>query len=144
MPLVNTTLGPILGAALVGVDQFLGVPYGNAARFQAATVRTQKYNETPLSGLRFGPACYQFLNKTSTYGHEFSCFVANIWRPTNATPGSKLPVLVYVPGGENAFGEDGPYNASQVARDQNAVYVGINYRVGPFGFLAFEDFARIS
>lgn len=142
MPIVNTTLGPILGAALLGgggVDQFLGVPYGNAQRFRAATVWSTPYATRPLNALTFGPACFQFLTSNTTYGQEHGCLIANIWRPSSAAPADKLPILVYVPGGENAFGEAGPYNASQLAADQRAVVVGINYRVGAFGFLAFAE-----
>eukprot|EP00965_Chrysotila_dentata_P080525 2656887-Pleurochrysis_carterae.AAC.1 len=46
---------------------------------------------------------------------------------------------MYVPGGENDFGEAEPYNASQLAADQHALVASINYRVGPFGFLYFEE-----
>ena len=140
MVLANTTLGPILGLALAtGVDQFLGVPYGHAERFRAAEVRVAPYGQRPLPALKFGPACLQFLNNVSTYGDEYTCFVLNIWRPRNVSVGDNLPVLVYVPGGENAFGEAGPYNASELAAAQNSIVVGVNYRVGPFGFLAFAD-----
>jgi para-nitrobenzyl esterase len=138
--LVNTTLGSLLGVALpAGCDQWLGVPYGHAVRFQPAEVRTLPYATSPLPALDFGPACLQFLTNTTTYGSEHGCFVLNIWRPSDATPSDKLPVLVYVPGGENAFGEAGPYNASELAVAQRAVVVGVNYRVGPFGFLSFAE-----
>lgn len=139
MALANTTLGIVLGAAYTGFDQFLGVPFGEAKRFEAGLLRTTPYNQQPLKALKFGPACLQFLNESSVYGAEHGCLVANIWRPSGAGKDSALPVLIYVPGGENAFGEGSPYNASSLSVDQQTVVLSINYRVGPFGFLAFEE-----
>ena len=38
-----TTLGMVRGNAIPGADEFLGIPYGDANRFEAATTRTAKY-----------------------------------------------------------------------------------------------------
>jgi len=44
-----------------------------------------------------------------------------------------------VPGGSNDYGEAEPYNASAMAAHQNAIITSINYRVGPFGFVALRE-----
>jgi carboxylesterase type B len=138
--IANTSLGTLVGLHLSsGVKQFLGVPYATASRLEAAQPRTRRYTPDPLPALDFGPACLQFLTANTTYGAEVGCLVLNAWLPPTAGATSSVPTLVYVPGGENAFGEAGPYNASQLALDQHVVVAALNYRVGPFGFLAFEE-----
>ncbi len=141
-PIAETTLGPVVGNALVGSDEFLGMQYASANRFSAAETRTAPYDPRPLRATAFGPACLQTLTDMTTYGVEFGCHVINVWRPRGASAGEALPVLLYVPGGENDFGEAEPYNASQLAANQRAVIASINYRVGPLGFLHFESEAR--
>jgi len=141
-PVVKTSLGSVLGNALHGSDEFLGMLYGDAERFGPAKVRSEPYAAQLAQATSFGPACLQTLTSTENYGVEHGCHVINIWRPTGATAADKLPVLMFVPGGSNDFGEAEPYNASQLASTQRAVIASINYRVGPLGFLFFESEVR--
>ena len=138
-PVVSMTIGAVRGNALGDVaDEFLGIPYGDAPRFEPAVVRTAPLEGT-LDGSYFGPACLQVLTNVTTYGVEHGCHVLNVWRPAGAAADAALPVIMFVPGGSNDFGEAEPYNASMLASAQHAVVASINYRVGPFGFLAFEE-----
>ena len=138
-PTVSMTIGAVRGNALGDVaDEFLGIPYGDAPRFEPAVVRTAPLEGT-LDGSYFGPACLQVLTNVTTYGVEHGCHVLNVWRPAGAAADAALPVIMFVPGGSNDFGEAEPYNASMLASAQHAVVASINYRVGPFGFLAFEE-----
>jgi len=136
---VRTALGDVRGNAFPSFDEFLGIPYGSAKRFEPATPRTEHFEKSPLDATYFGPACLQTLTNVTTYGSEYSCHVLNCWRPSGATAGADLPVLLFVPGGSNDFGEAEPYNASALAAAQHALVCSINYRVGPFGFVAFEE-----
>lgn len=65
----------------------------------------------------------------------------NVQAPTNATSGSKLPVMVYIQGG--GFNTNGNPNVNGTglieAADGNLVFVALNYRVGPYGFLTNGD-----
>jgi carboxylesterase type B len=92
--------------------------------------RTKPFDATPLEATYYGPACKQILSSTSNYGVEFGCHVLNIWRPKGTTADAKLPVMMFVPGGSNDYGEAEPYNASAMAAHQNAIITSINYRVG--------------
>jgi len=112
---------------------------GTAERFEPAVPRSKGFDQNPLDATYFGPACLQTLTNVTTYGSEYSCHVLNIWRPAGVGPGANLPVLLFVPGGTNDFGEAEPYNASIMASDQHAVICSINYRVGPFGFVALKE-----
>lgn len=143
-PLVRTSLGKVLGNALPTADEFLGIPYADAARFKPALERSRPFDKDPLGAHYFGPACLQTLTANTTYGVEHGCHVLNIWRPAASptrltSPRASLPVMLFIPGGSNDFGEAEPYNASLMAANHHALICSINYRVGPFGFLAFSE-----
>lgn len=138
-PEVRTSLGVIRGNALLEAEEYLGIPYGSAARFTAAKPRTNAFDDQPLIATYYGPACKQTLTANKTYGLEHGCHVLNVWRPAHTAADAKLPVMLYVPGGSNDFGEAEPYNASQMAAHQHAIICSINYRVGPFGFVSFAE-----
>ncbi|MEZ5167721.1 MAG: carboxylesterase family protein [Acidimicrobiales bacterium] len=65
------------------------------------------------------------------------CLTAEIWTP--ALDGSR-PVLVWIPGGRFQIGGAGlaTYDGSRLATEGDVVVVGLNYRLGAFGFLALE------
>ena len=66
-----------------------------------------------------------------------------MYAPANATTESRLPVYVYLQGGgfiQNA----GAYNGAPLvkASGMQIVVVDLNYRVGPYGFLASDEIQR--
>lgn len=65
----------------------------------------------------------------------------NVFKPSNATAKSKLPVWLYIQGGGYATNSNANYNGTEViqASGQGIVFVNFNYRVGLFGFLASEE-----
>ena len=96
----------------VEVDQFLGVPFATAKRFEAPMDFHGTYPAGGMSAENWGPACMQVANDPSqTYGSE-DCLKANVWTPHKAWEGKKLPVMVFIYGGSNQFGEAEPYNMS--------------------------------
>lgn len=121
------------------VDQFLGVPFAWAKRFESPTDFQAKYPGGMLQAKMWGPACMQVAaDPSATYGSE-DCLKANIWRPHWAAPGSELPVMVFIYGGSNQFGEAEPYNMSALAAFHRVVCVSFNYRTGPIGWMAFQE-----
>ena len=69
------------------------------------------------------------------------CLVLNIWTPPfapDAVPAgdTALPVMVFIHGGSNVWGYGGQYDGQYLATRHNLVIVSINYRLGPFGWLA--------
>ena len=105
----------------------------------------------------WGHACLQVLSEKATYGSE-DCLKANVWQPraqagsTEGAPDSAAaaaaaaaplkPVMVFIYGGSNQFGEAEPYNMSGIAAYHDAVCVNFNYRTGPIGWMAFEEDAE--
>jgi para-nitrobenzyl esterase len=72
------------------------------------------------------------------------CLYLNVWTPAeNAT--AKLPVMVWIHGGAltRGSGSTGIYDGEALAR-RGVVLVTINYRLGPFGYLAHPALSRES
>jgi carboxylesterase type B len=64
----------------------------------------------------------------------------NVWAPPNATSSSNYPVKVWIyGGGEQGGGIQNPeYDGCNLAVN-NALVVGISYRLGPLGFLTLAS-----
>ncbi|KIJ19264.1 hypothetical protein PAXINDRAFT_8620 [Paxillus involutus ATCC 200175] len=72
------------------------------------------------------------------------CLTLNVIAPADATPDSKLPVVVWIYGGGFEEGASSPYNGTvivdkAIALGVPAIYVSMNYRLNAFGFLASQE-----
>lgn len=123
---------------------FRGVPYaqppvGDARWRPPAPVE-------PWDGVRpaqaFAPACWQRANDMSSLyargglDRSEDCLHLNVWTPA-ADAGAALPVMVWYHGGGHNAGVGSPriFDGAALAR-RGVVLVTLNYRLGPFGFLA--------
>jgi len=71
------------------------------------------------------------------------CLFINVWKPANAAPGAKLPVMVWIFGGGFVFGGgSSPSNSGVQFAKQGALLITFNYRVGRFGFFAFPALSK--
>ena len=135
---VGTTEGPVEGVEDDGVYVFRGVPYAappiGDLRWKPPGAAIPR-DEVFLAD-EFGHACVQILPFLGATGDE-DCLVLNIATPSS---GNDLPVLFWIHGGGFALGEgaqaDGGTLGDEIARETGSVVVSINYRLGPFGFLA--------
>ena len=88
--------------------------------------------------IKFAPSCPQppqrFVRDISGPQSE-DCLYLNVW--TTAERGDGRPVMVWIHGGSFAIGSGSQptYDGSHFAED-GVVEVTINYRLGPFGFMA--------
>ncbi|HUG11148.1 MAG TPA: carboxylesterase family protein [Opitutaceae bacterium] len=89
----------------------------------------------------FGPDPYQGDGKGNL---SEDCLYLNIWTPAKSAD-AKVPVLVWIYGGGFSFGSNSTpvHNGEHLAR-KGVVLVTINYRVGPFGFLAHPELSAES
>jgi len=72
------------------------------------------------------------------------CLYLNVWTPAKRS-GEPLPVMVWIHGGGYTFGSASQplYDGTRLAR-RGVVFVGINYRLGPLGFLAHPQLSAES
>jgi para-nitrobenzyl esterase len=111
----------------------------------------------PWTGVRpadkFSPACTQNLAGsrlpwTEEYMHQGEqsedCLYLNIWTGAKSQD-EKRPVMVYIYGGGFTEGSNAVavYDGEALAR-KGVVQVGINYRLGPLGFLAHPELTKES
>ncbi|MEH6559341.1 MAG: carboxylesterase family protein [Oceanicoccus sp.] len=159
VPLVNTAGEVLIGkwsAERKQQAQFFGIP------FAAPPVGENRFrppaDHTPRSGqqsaTQFGPACVQEQGNPDWYrsvargvGAENAvipdlenisedCLTLNVWTE-NLSGKEKWPVLVWIYGGSNrnGFAHEPNYQGHNIAT-KGVVYVSINYRVGPLGFIS--------
>ncbi|MGI6178014.1 MAG: carboxylesterase family protein [Eubacterium sp.] len=142
--IVTTGKGKIQGTMTDGVYRFLGVPYAEADELFMPAEEVPAW-EGILDASDYGPVSYQssVSGSTGSGAAEYSndCQNLNIWTP--GTDGEKRPVMVWLHGGGLAFGSanDAAYDGANLAGNQDVVVVGVNHRLGVYGFLdlSFAD-----
>ncbi len=142
---IATTSGLVQGKVAGRTWTWQGIPFAAAPvgplRF-APPVDTACWQGVKQT-TSFGPACLQKTASGETIGSE-DCLSLNVWAPDTANAASALPVLVFIHGGGHQQGSasqqlpDGSYmyDGQHFAERSDAVVVTIEYRLGPFGFLA--------
>ena len=140
-PVIQTASGMVRGVKEGDVDVFKGIP------FAAPPVGEFRWRPpqpvTPWEGVRdakeFGPTCAQggwgAAPGTIAEGSSEDCLYLNVWKPSGARQGAKLPVMVWIHGG--AFvGGSGNTSGNGFA-NKGVILVSINYRLGRLGHFAF-------
>ncbi|RYZ76631.1 MAG: carboxylesterase family protein [Proteobacteria bacterium] len=138
----KTPYGDVEGVEHSSTFSYLGIPYAaapvGANRF-APPMPPAKWTK-PLAARSFGPACAQLDLVSKKMKGQEDCLTLNIWRPKLIS--RPLPVLVFIHGGGNTIGSSAEeifgkklYDGTKLAEAGNIV-VTLNYRLGPFGFLA--------
>lgn len=149
-PTARIESGLIEGRDDGDVSAFLGVPFGADTgganrwrepqpvkpwkRVRKATAYGDNCPQVPSSAL---PAARPWTDEYKAPGPASeNCLFLNIWTPSK-TAAAKLPVMVWIHGGGFAQGSGSVplYRGSRLAA-RGIVVVTINYRTGPFGFLA--------
>ncbi len=146
-PEVTTPLGTLRGVREDGLLRFRGVRFATAGRFEPPRPVTPW--EGTRDALAEGAMCPQppftlallALPKPIRPMDE-DCFFLNITAP-DAPSEALRPVMVWIHGGSyvNGSGGGGIYDPARLVRDGDVIVVGINYRLGAFGFLALEGVA---
>ena len=151
---VSTEHGMLEGAwsqADASIGVFRGIPY---AQPPVGNLRWRAPQDlAPRTGVRqattFGAACWQsysddaFVWSRGEFPRSEDCLHLNIWQPekTDAT----APVMVWFHGGAHTggFAHVELFDGTELAR-QGVVVVTVNYRLGPWGFLAHPALAEES
>ncbi len=139
-PMAETASGPVAGRSEDGIAVYRGLPYaappvGDLRWRPPQPVR--KWTE-PRDATAFGPACMQSGEAWPPWSPagptSEDCLTLNVWSPEG---GHGLPVMVWIHGGGWSAGSAAiaAYDGAALAR-RGVVLVTLNYRVGPFGFMA--------
>ncbi|KAJ7630257.1 Alpha/Beta hydrolase protein [Roridomyces roridus] len=162
-PIVSLSYGTFQGFNTGNLTAFLGVPFGQAGRFEVP--RAPGILHGVQNATNFGPTCPQQSSSLSIpAGVQFpdigngetlpdtpvviseDCLTLDVYKPATASAKSKLPVFVWIYGG--GF-EDGnsrntnldPIVERSISTGSPVVVVAINYRLTAFGFLAGKEVA---
>ncbi|WP_097004600.1 carboxylesterase family protein [Lacrimispora amygdalina] len=126
-----TTYGPVKGVQKGDILTWYGIPYGKAPvgelRWKAPMAPDTWTEE--LDCTEESEQAIQ-LSGTEVKGSE-DCLKLNVY----AKEGSKnLPVLVFIHGGNNQTGKAGEIPGADLVKNDNCVYVSVDYRLGLLGF----------
>ena len=147
----HTPSGPVRGYVADGIEIFRGIPYaeppvGELRWKEPVAVKpwrkvlpcTEHCSACPQPGVSAMEGG-EGIGDTSE-----DCLYLNIWSPAKKPPES-LPVMVWIHGGAfmTGAGSQPGYNGAKLA-GKGVVVVTLNYRLGPFGFLAHPALSRES
>jgi para-nitrobenzyl esterase len=148
---VRTDAGLIEGtpASVSHGASFKGVPYA------APPVGDLRWKPpqavTPWPGVRkatgFAPRCMQgriFEDMVFRDEPSEDCLYLNVWTPSTP-PSNSLPVMVWIHGGGFVAGSASePRQDGERLAEKGVIVVGINYRLGAFGFFAHPELTKES
>jgi para-nitrobenzyl esterase len=141
---VKTDTGVVKGLVQGESRMWRGIPYAAPPVGPLRWKKTQAAE--PWDGVKetfeLGPNCAQVFSPFGSASTDEDCLYLNIWAPSDK---HDAPVLVWFHGGAFAFGSGGEtyYNGQHLAETQGVVLVAVNYRLGPFGFLAHAGLAAV-
>ncbi|CAL5865911.1 uncharacterized protein PFLUO_LOCUS117 [Penicillium psychrofluorescens] len=110
-------------------------------RFEPPKAYNKQYPNGQLDATKAPASCIQFgaeFDATGTILED--CLYLDVWTPSNATKDSNLPVKVWIYGGSDTSGgiSKGLFDGCNTAAE-GSIFVSINYRVGPLGFMALNS-----
>lgn len=151
-PVVRVDSGQLQGVVDNGVISYKGIPFAAPPLGDLRWRPPQPV--APWTGIRqatkFGADCMQVRfgpppvpGAPSEPAPSEDCLYLNVWSPSNATPGAKLPVMFWIYGGGFVGGSSAlPLTSGTQFAKQGVILVAANYRVGRFGFFAFPALVR--
>ena len=142
---VETAAGNVEGVMVDGIRSYQGIPFAAPPvgdRRWRPPQPVEAWGQRTLRAHSFGPECMQApYGAGSFFGGPPAptaedCLYLNVWTGA-ADAAERRPVMVWIHGGAltRGSGSTGIYDGTALAA-KGAVAVTINYRLGPFGYLA--------
>ncbi|OLN93305.1 putative secreted lipase-like protein 7 [Colletotrichum chlorophyti] len=165
---VNAPAGTIIGQSFASVETFAGIPFAQPPIGPLRLRPPQRLNASlgTFNATGIAASCPQFILSEgsrnillnvvgslltfpifqSITGQE-DCLTVTVQRPSGTRADAKLPVMFWIFGGGFEMGSTVSYNGANFVRDGSSmgepfVFVGVNYRVGGFGFLPGREVLR--
>ncbi|MBQ1506277.1 MAG: carboxylesterase family protein [Erysipelotrichales bacterium] len=152
----STSLGTVTGNSYGDCNEFLGIPFAKAERFEYA--KPVDHWNNPLDATTMGKICPQYRQYYPHYesaerrfyfkefrkGLEFTygedCLNLNIYTPKDP---KNCPVILYFHGGgfNSGSNNEEPFRGYGFAK-KGVITVFANYRVGILGYLTHEDIQK--
>lgn len=144
------------GLSRNSIEIFLNIPYGQDTSGEHRFKPPRPYVPTlgsTIDARSCGPACPQQIGTNLAVPITLSdvtdvsedCLHLNVARPSGTVPGDKLPVLIFIHGGSFWSGQNCEITTTpdgmileSVLNGLPIIHVGINYRLGFFGFARNE------
>ncbi len=133
---VDTGSGQLQGSTNGLVTSFKGIPYAKAPIGNLRWKAPQPVDSWTgtRNAQQFAAHCAQSALTSSAFEGSEDCLYLNVWtRSTDST--RHRPVIVFLHGGGNTTGS-GDIDYTRFISQFDAVVISLNYRLGPFGFLA--------
>jgi len=138
---IETGQGTLQGTLHDDIATFLGIPYAAAP---IKDLRWKPPQPMPTwTGVRDattrGNMCPQYAPFLERMLGNEDCLYLNVWAP-HPQPVQNAPVMVWIHGGGFTAGQGayGDNDGEKLARRTGNVVVSLNYRLGVFGFLAYD------
>lgn len=152
--IVDTDCGPVEGFYTNGSYSFRGIPYASPPvgklRWHPPEIISSKAGNCwngIFQAKSYGNTCFQKdIKSEKTFIGSEDCLYLNIITP-DLRPLVLKPVMVWIHGGslQVSNGNWPLYEPTeQLAKETDIVYVGFNYRLHAFGFMALQMLADIS
>eukprot|EP01059_Diplonema_ambulator_P003993 TRINITY_DN13695_c0_g1_i1.p1 TRINITY_DN13695_c0_g1~~TRINITY_DN13695_c0_g1_i1.p1 ORF type:complete len:538 (+),score=156.90 TRINITY_DN13695_c0_g1_i1:42-1655(+) len=121
------------------VDEFLGIKYAEAPRFELP-VKVQPWGNATVDAREYGHTC-PGSGCITINGDNEDCLHLNVFRATGVDSKDRLPVYVWIHGGAYISGcsNDYPCKALVERSQGTSIVVAINYRLNAFGFLGSDQ-----
>ncbi|CAP25619.1 Protein CBG05033 [Caenorhabditis briggsae] len=136
------------------IQIFRGIPYAEPPigelRMKPPVKKTRWHQELPA--VEYGPPCLQFMDfhkndkfaKANMERQNEDCLYLNVFSPYDTDDESKTyPILVWIHGGSFLAGSaDTGIDMEVIANNivsKGIAFVSINYRLGPLGFMNFQN-----
>jgi para-nitrobenzyl esterase len=148
-PIVHTSDGAVRGVAGATFRSFHGIPFAAAPLGELRWKPPQRAKSWRgvRDATRPGSPCPALptivAGDASRQGStNEDCLYLDVYTPR--TVRHRVPVMVWIHGGGFVNGAGADYDARVLSAKANAVVVTINYRLGPFGFLALPGLSAES
>jgi para-nitrobenzyl esterase len=137
--LVTVANGTVRGKVESDGRDFLGIPY-------AAPPTGERRFKPPQpaanwSGVRDATSKGNICPQSVPLGNvSEDCLILNVYTPS-AAKSKNLPVMVWIHGGAYFLGTAAGYDPAPLVAKGDVIVVSMNYRLGPFGFMALPGLA---